>query len=140
MSFLYSLGGWIAGGGVVPEEKIMRLPAILAALTLAALPTAASADYACYQECAQQGYERSYCMTVCERTGGNRAGTGGVGGMGGIGPGLIQQPGAPRNPYLDSLSDPAPRQQPVPRTDPKCLDDCRAKGYKYQLCRKQCSY
>lgn len=104
----------------------MTLPAILAALLLS-LPAAAHADFACIQECASQGYERSRCVTLCERGSG--------------GPGLLQQPGAPRNPYFDSLSDPVPRQ-PAPslRTDSRCLDDCRAKGYKYQLCRKQCSY
>lgn len=111
----------------------MKLPGLLAALLLA-LSSAARADFACFQECAGRGYERSYCATYCEGTGGRAAGGGS------IGPGLIQQPGAPRNPYFDNLSDPVPRQQPVPRTDAKCLDDCRAKGYKYQLCRKQCSY
>lgn len=93
---------------------------------LAAAPAFAADSIACFNQCANQGYERSYCMTFCERGSG--------------GSGLIQQPGAPRNPYLDALPDPVSKQPPVPRVDPKCVDDCTAKGYKYQLCRKQCSY
>lgn len=104
----------------------MRLPVLLALLMLG-FSAAARADFACIQECASQGYDRSRCVTLCERGGGG-------------GPGLIQQPGAPRNPYFDSLSNPVPQQQLAPRIDPTCLDDCRARGYKYQFCRKQCSY
>ena len=101
---------------------------ILATLALLTLAPAVAADsVACFEQCASQGYDRSACMTICERSSG--------------GAGLTQQPGVPRNPYFDAIPDPLPKQkQPVLRVDPKCLDECTAKGYKYQLCRKQCSY
>lgn len=31
-------------------------------------------------------------------------------------------------------------QPPPLRTDFKCVSDCTAKGYQYQLCRQRCSY
>jgi hypothetical protein len=87
---------------------------------------------ACYQDCFRQGYERSQCLTICER---------------GPGGGLLDQPGVPRNPYLDALPDPVPKQQarqrpvaPEVDVDPRCLDDCRRQGHQYGYCRKQCSY
>ena len=104
----------------------MKLALALALFGLA-LP-AAAAGPACFQDCLRQGYERSQCLSLCERNSGG-------------GPSLIEQPGAPRNPYLDALPDPVPRQQPLPaRVDPRCLDDCKARGYQYGWCRKQCSY
>ena len=43
-----------------------------------------------------------------------------------------------------SSCGPAPQvnQQPQPpvRTDFRCLSDCTAKGYQYQLCQSRCSY
>ena len=96
-------------------------------LTLLALlvraPALAADGVACFSQCANQGYDRGYCTTVCERGGG-----------------LTQQPGVPRNPYLDAIPDPTPKQKPLPRLEPKCLDRCTGKGYNYNYCRQQCSY
>ncbi len=43
-------------------------------------------------------------------------------------------------PQAPQQYQPAPRQyrQPVPNYDFKCVSDCSAKGYLYQLCLKQC--
>lgn len=98
------------------------------ALVLAVVVTSAGAA-ACYEDCLRQGYDRSYCASACDRVRGNPA------------PALIEQPGAPRNPYLDALPDPAPRQRPLPqRLDKRCFDGCQARGHDYGYCRKQCSY
>ncbi len=104
---------------------------ILTALLLAAagLPAGAADATACFQDCFRQGYERSQCVTICER--GQRGG------------GLLDQPGVPRNPYLDALPDPVPKQRqaaPPVNVDQRCMDDCRAKGHQYGYCRKQCAY
>jgi hypothetical protein len=97
-------------------------------LAVAGLPAGAAGTTACYQDCFRQGYERSQCVTLCER------------GQGGVG--LLDQPGVPRNPYLDALPDPIPKRQPAAAVsiDARCLDDCRAKRHEYGYCRKQCAY
>jgi hypothetical protein len=100
-------------------------------LGLVGLPAWAASSVACFQDCSRQGYERSQCVTICER------------GQGGGGVGLLDQPGAPRNPYLDALPDPVPKRQqaaPAVNIDPRCMDDCRTKGHQYGYCRKQCAY
>lgn len=105
----------------------MRTLALCLVPCLAALALpAAAADFACIQSCTRQGYDQSQCVTMCQSNAGA--------------PGITQQPGVLRNPYFDALPDPVPKSKPLPRIDPRCLDDCTAKGYKYQLCRKQCSY
>jgi hypothetical protein len=96
-------------------------------LSLLLLGTAPASGAACFQECLAQGYGSGQCAALCER--------------GSRGPGLIEQPGVPRNPYLDALPDPLPRQRPAQqRLDPRCLDDCQARRYQYDYCRRQCSY
>lgn len=103
------------------------LAALSGALFLAA-PRAVATDFACYEDCMRQGYGRNYCAGSCQRDLG--------------GPGLPQQGGVPRNPAFDQLkrdAEPDSRALP-PRVDPQCLSDCRARGWKYQLCRQQCSY
>ena len=93
-------------------------------LTFLALPALAADSVACYRQCAAQGNDQSYCMTVCERNGG----------------GITPQQGVPRNPYLDALPDPAPKEKPQRRVEPKCVDRCVDRGYNYNYCRKQCAY
>ncbi|HMX16049.1 MAG TPA: hypothetical protein PK375_05205 [Rhodocyclaceae bacterium] len=111
----------------------MRIPrpalfsVLLGALALAA-PIVAATDFACLEDCMRQGYGRSYCAGACQRDTGA--------------PALPQQGGVPRNPAFDQLkrdAEPDSRALP-PRVDPQCLSDCRARGWKYQLCRQQCSY
>jgi hypothetical protein len=103
----------------------MKTTLFLLAL-LAISPVLAADTVACFNQCANQGYDRSYCVNVCERGGG--------------GGGLTQQPGVPRNPYLDAIPDPAPKQKPALRVEPRCVENCAARGYNYTFCRKQCSY
>jgi hypothetical protein len=98
-------------------------------LGLACLPAWAASSVACFQDCSRQGYDRSQCVTLCERN------------QGGVG--LLDQPGVPRNPYLDALPDPVPkgRQTELPvNIDQRCMDDCRAQRHQYGYCRKQCAY
>jgi hypothetical protein len=97
---------------------------VFAFACLAAAPALAD-SMACYRQCAAQGNDQSYCMTVCERNGGG---------------GITQQPGVPKNPYLNAIPDPVPKEKPLRHIEPKCVDNCVARGYQYNYCRKQCSY
>lgn len=87
-----------------------------------------AADFACMEGCFGQGYARSHCITVCDSNPGRG--------------GMLDQPGLPKNPAFEQLQQQAqPRRQPLPPVvDPRCVDDCRKKGYNYSLCRRQCSY
>jgi hypothetical protein len=107
-----------------------RLMGVL--LSLLALPAVAGSSFACYQDCARQGYERNYCTNMCDR----REAWPGYG---------EQQQGVPRNPYLDALPDPVPKRHgqampPPANVDQRCMADCRKEGYQYGYCRKDCAY
>ncbi|MBL8490084.1 MAG: hypothetical protein JNM82_04825 [Rhodocyclaceae bacterium] len=108
-------------------QPLVVLAAILGILGGAVRPALAT-DFACLEDCLRQGYGRNYCAGACGRDAG--------------GPSLPQQGGLPRNPAFDQLrrdAEPDSRALP-PRMDPQCMNDCRARGWKYQLCRQQCSY
>jgi hypothetical protein len=107
-------------------------PLMALVLSLVVLPAAATGTFACYQDCARQGYDRGYCSNMCDRSGG-RHGYG------------EQQQGVPRNPYLDALPDPVPRRDgrsapPPVNVDQRCMADCRKSGHQYGYCRKECMY
>ena len=86
----------------------------------------ATPDYACMENCFRQGYGRNQCVAMCD----NRAA-----------PGMLDQPGLPRNPAFDQMQQNQPQQRPLPAvTDNKCMKDCERRGYNYMLCQKQCSY
>jgi hypothetical protein len=88
----------------------------------------AGPDFNCMKDCSRQGFDRNYCMGMCET---RRDASGG----------LLDQPGLPRNPAFDQLKqDASPAQSPLPVIDQKCLRDCQRHGYNYVFCRKQCSY
>lgn len=92
------------------------------------LPCAhAAPGFACMQDCYRSGYDRGYCVTICETQPGG---------------GMLEQPGLPKNPAFDQLQqDSTPQQRPLPAiADPKCMKDCQKRGYDYMLCRKRCSY
>jgi len=69
-------------------------PLASAMLVVFSLPAWATGSVACFQDCYGQGYAHSHCVTICERNQGA--------------PGLNNQQGAPRNPYLDVVPDPVP--------------------------------
>jgi len=71
----------------------MRLLSSILLLVLST-PSWATGSVACFQNCYGQGYEHSQCVTICERNQGV--------------PGLNNQQGAPRNPYLDAVPEPTP--------------------------------
>ena len=106
-------------------------------LGLAALPTWAGGSSDCYKDCFQRGYEESQCVMLCADKPSRGSGTG-----------LLDQPGAPHNPYLDALPDPIQKRRLPPppamntntHIDPRCMDDCSARGHQYGYCRKQCGY
>lgn len=102
---------------------------LLLAASLVMLSEAQAADFACMEDCFRQGYGRGHCMAVCD----NRPAPG---------PGMLDQPGLPKNPAFDQLQrDSAPQQRALPQVaDPKCIADCRKMGYNYSLCRRNCSY
>ncbi len=86
----------------------------------------AAQDFSCMQDCFRQGYDRPYCVSMCNT---------GPGGM-------RDQPGLPKNPAFDQIQKPAsPQQRQLPQVaDYKCIKDCQKRGYNYMLCQKQCSY
>ncbi len=89
-----------------------------------------SSDTACQEACVRQGGEWNYCAGACGRQEPHRRQP------------PIEQPGLQRNPAFDQLereTKPSDRSLP-PVVDKKCVQDCRAKGYNYQLCARQCSY
>jgi len=103
---------------------------VLSVLLAAAMNVSASPDSACQENCVRQGYSWEHCATVCGRHE-NRGN-----------PQLLDQQGLPRNPAFEQLQrDTRPAERALPPViDNKCASDCRAKGYNYQLCRRQCSY
>lgn len=86
----------------------------------------AALDPVCMEDCFRLGRGRPHCAALCER---------------GDGRGLEQQQGLPRNPAFDQLQSPNSTGSPPPITitDPKCMTDCRARGYNYRLCQRQCA-
>lgn len=110
----------------------VMIAAIFAIVALAGLPVRAASSITCFQDCSRQGYDRAQCVTICEQHR-ERSGVG-----------LFDQPGLPRNPYLDAIADPQPKGRqaapPPVNIDPRCMDDCRARGHQYGYCRKQCAY
>jgi hypothetical protein len=104
---------------------MLRLLQVAIVLFLSAA-SAIAADFNCMEGCFRQGYARSHCLAVCDSGG----------------PGMLDQPGLPKNPAFDQMQrQTQPRGQPLPPVvDPRCLDDCRKKGFNYSLCRRQCSY
>lgn len=102
---------------------------VLAGLLMAAGVQAAQ-DFNCMQSCYDQGYDRNYCISMCNTAPGYPGG------------GMLDQPGLPKNPALDQMRrDSRPQQQPLPPiADPQCVKDCQKHGYNYMFCRKQCSY
>lgn len=104
------------------------LPLFFACLYMA--NSHAAQDFACMQDCFRQGYDRGYCVSMCN--------TGPGAGQGG----MLDQPGLPKNPAFDQIQKPAaPQQRQLPQVpDHKCMKDCQKRGYNYMLCQKQCSY
>jgi hypothetical protein len=103
-----------------------HFPVLLAGL-LALLDVHAAQDFNCMQDCYRQGYDRTYCVAMCD----TRPGQGG----------MLEQPGLPKNPAFDQLQQSAPQQRPLPAVaDPQCMKNCQKRGYNYMLCQKQCSY
>lgn len=84
----------------------------------------ATQDFACMQDCFRQGYDRNYCVSMCNTGGG----------------GMLDQPGLPKNPGFDQVRPNTPKQRLPAVADPKCMKDCQQRGYNYMLCQKQCSY
>lgn len=103
--------------------RLLLLMAGLAGVAASALAT----DFNCMEGCFRQGHARSHCVAVCG---------------GGPGPGMLDQPGMPRNPAFDQMEQQShPQQRPLaPVVDPRCLDACRKRGFNYSLCRQQCAY
>ena len=107
----------------------MLLPALfsvlLGALALAA-PIVAATDFACLEDCMRQGYGRVIVPAPASGMQGRRPCPNR---RRAIPPSTSWKPG--RRARFPSSP---------PRVDPQCLSDCRARGWKYQLCRQQCSY
>lgn len=112
------------------EEHKMNNLLVLSVLLAVAMNVFASPDSACRENCARQGYSWEHCATACRQH--DRRGN----------PQLLDQPGLPRNPAFEQMQrDARPAERPLPPVvDNRCVSDCRAKGYNYQLCRRQCSY
>lgn len=88
----------------------------------------AGSDFNCMKECYRQGFDRNYCLGMCDT---RREPSGG----------MLDQPGLPRNPAFDQLKqDASPAQPPLPMIDQKCLKACQQHGYNFGFCRKQCTY
>lgn len=110
----------------------MKRLTLLVGSLLAMFEAGAAQDFACMQDCYRQGYDRTYCASMCNT---------GPGPRGGVAPGMMDQPGLPKNPAFDQMQQDSVPKQPLPSvTDHKCMKDCQKRGYNYMLCQKQCSY
>ncbi len=107
---------------------MMRWPLLLAGL-FALADARAAQDFNCMQDCYRQGYDRNYCVSMCQTRPGPRGG-------------MHDQPGLPKNPAFDQLQrDSQPQQRPLPPVvDPQCVKDCQRHGYNLMFCRQRCSY
>jgi hypothetical protein len=104
----------------------MQRLSILSAGLCVLVEAHAAPGFACLQDCYRGGYDRGYCVTICESQQGG---------------GVLEQPGLPKNPAFDQLRQAAPQQRPLPAVaDPECMKDCQKRGYNYMLCHKRCSY
>ncbi len=99
---------------------------LLAGLGFLAIADAGQ-DFNCMQDCYRQGYDRNYCISMCNT---DRSPQGG----------MLDQPGLPRNPAFDQLQQNS-KPVPLPRVaDPQCMKNCQKHGYGYRLCQQRCSY
>jgi hypothetical protein len=91
----------------------------------------AASDFVCMQDCFAHGYARGHCIAVCDNSA--------MPGM--AAPGMLDQPGLPKNPAFDQMQQNSQPKRPLPAVaDPKCMNDCQERGYNYMLCQKRCSY
>ncbi|MDP1525634.1 MAG: hypothetical protein Q8M20_07475 [Rhodocyclaceae bacterium] len=102
----------------------MKYLSVLLTSCLLMVDAQAAQDFACMQDCFRQGYDRSYCVPMCNTSGG----------------GMLDQPGLPKNPAFDQVQPNTPKQRLPAVADHKCMKDCQRRGYNYMLCQKQCSY
>lgn len=99
----------------------------LAAILCLSSAVSAGQDFQCMQECLGQGYDRGYCLGVCATSP--------------DADGILAQPGLPKNPAFEEVAPKKPRQPAPKLVDPKCMKDCRRKGYDYMFCMKRvCAY
>jgi len=115
-------------GRIFHESPAMKYLLPLLSGCLFMMGAHAAQDFACMQDCFRQGYDRPYCVSMCN--------TGPGVGQGG----MMDQPGLPKNPAFDQVRPNTPKQRLPAVADHRCMKDCQQRGYNYMLCQKQCSY